>query len=161
MQTQSKKSPGFLNQIRMIHYAMVAGVITFLAVSLYLSLSELIQLPYDPELSNILFLLTAALTGILLPVGYMLFNRQIMAVDKDKNLVEKMAVYKAAFIVKMGLIEAPAFFSIVVLLLTGNQWLLIQILTVLLVMIINRPSAEKIVNLFGLDRSQIQAIQKI
>lgn len=161
MQTQLNQSPGMLNQVRIIHYAMVAGVAVFLAACLYLTLSVSIQLPYDPEFSNILFLLTAAMTVMLLPVGYLLFKRQIVAVEKDKGLVEKMTVYKRAFIVKMGLIEAPAFFSTIVMLLTGNLWLLVQILAVLLVMIINRPSAEKIGGLFSLDRSMIQAIKKI
>lgn len=49
----------------------------------------------------------------------------------------------------------------VVYLLTGNQWLLIQIIAVLGVMIINRPTAEKIVNEIGLERSDIQAIQEL
>ena len=68
---------------------------------------------------------------------------------------------KSAYIVKMGLIEAPAFFSIVVFLLTGNLWLLIQIIAVLLVMIINRPTADQIVNELGLERSQIQDIKEL
>jgi hypothetical protein len=161
MQTHSKESTGLLNQIRIIHYAMVAGVTVFLAACLYLTLSESVQLEYDPGISNILFLLTAAMTVVLLPVGYMFFKRQILAVGKDNSLDQKMAVYRRAFIVKMGLIETPAFFSTIVLLLTGNRWLLVQILAVLLVMIINRPSAEKFVNLFSLDRSMIQTIKEI
>jgi hypothetical protein len=161
MQTQSKEPTGILNQIRIIHYAMVAGVTIFLVACLYLTLSGSIQLPYDPALTNTLFLLTAAMTVMLLPVGYLLFKRQIMTVEKDISLIEKMAVYKRAFIVKMGLIEAPAFFSTIVLLLTGNRWLLVQIVAVLLVMIINRPSAEKIASLFSLDRSMIQDIKEI
>ena len=160
MQTQLNQSPGRLNQVRIIHYAMVAGVTVFLAACLYLTLSESIQLPYDPEFSNILFLLTASMTVMLLPVGHLFFKRQIVAVEKDKGLVEKMTVYKRAFIVKMGLIEAPAFFSTIVMLLTGNLWLLVQILAVLLVMIINRPSAERIAGELKLDRSQIPVIQK-
>ena len=84
-----------------------------------------------------------------------------MAVDKNKSLVKLMAIYKSAYIVKMSLIETPVFFSLVVFLLTGNQWLLIQIIAVLFIMIINRPTAEKIVNELELERSHIQAIQEL
>ena len=72
-----------------------------------------------------------------------------------------MTQYKSAFVVKMGLIEMPAFFSMVVMLMTGNPWLLVQIIAVILVMIINRPTAEKIVGEMKLDRSNIQAIQNL
>ena len=150
-----------MKQIRIIHFSLIAGVTVFLAVSIYLNMSETLQLQYDAEFSNILFLITAAMTVVMLPLGYIIFRRQIMAVDKNKSPGELMAIYKSAYIVKMGLIEAPAFFSIVVFLLTGNQWLLIQIIAVLLVMIINRPTAEKIVTELGLERSQIKVIQEL
>ena len=47
------------------------------------------------------------------------------------------------------------------MLMTGNPWLLVQIIAVILVMIINRPTAEKIVGELKLDRSNIQAIQNL
>jgi len=150
-----------MKQIRLIHFALIAGVSVFLAVSIYLNMSETLHLQYDAEFSNILFLITAAMTAIMLPLGYIIFRRQIVAVEKSQDLGKLMTIYKSAYIVKMGLIEAPAFFSIVVFLLTGNLWLLIQIIAVLLVMIINRPTADKIVNELGLERSQIQDIKEL
>lgn len=161
MKDRSKSTAGFLKQTRLIHLVMLAGVTMFLAVSIYLSYSGALQLQNDPEFSNLLFLLTAGLTIIMLPAGYILFRKQISAIEHTLGLEEKLMQYRSAWIVKMGLTEAPAFFSIVVLLLTANPWLLIQIIAVLLVMAINRPSAEKIVNDLSLDGSQIEAIRSL
>jgi hypothetical protein len=161
MQLPSRRSTGFLQQIRMIHFAVMAGVILFLAVSLYLTMSGYLQPEYEDDFSNVLFLLTAAMTVVILPFAYLLFNRKVRSMDKNRELPGLMMDYKSVFMVKMGLIETPVFFSIVVLLLTGNQWLLVQIVAVLIVMVINRPSAEKIVHELGLDRSEIEAIQNL
>ncbi len=55
-------------------------------------------------------------------------------------------------ILQMGLFEAPAIFSIIVLLLTGNNLILIQVTAVLLVLIVNRSSSLTIKGELGLDR---------
>ena len=85
-----------MKQIRLIHFAMIAGVSVFLAVSIYLNMSETLQLQYDAEFSNILFLITAAMTAIMLPLGYIIFRRQIVAVEKSQSLGKLMTIYKSA-----------------------------------------------------------------
>ena len=151
MHSLPTSTEGFMKQIRTIHFALIAGVILLLAVSLYLNISESLQMQYDTEFSNSLFLVTAGLTVIMLPAGYFVFKKRCSAIDRSLEPEEMLQLYKSAYIVKMGMIETPAFFSIIVLLLTGNYWLLVQIIAVLLVMLINRPSAENIAKETGID----------
>ena len=162
MQAEANNSTGFLRQIRLIHFSMITGVVVFLVVCLYFTLSESSQVQVDTEYTSQLFIITAVLTVVLLPASYVLFKRRLSGIKRDNiGLNQILLPYKTAYLVKMSLIEMPAFFSIVVLLLTGNQWLLIQIIAVLLVMIINRPSAERIISELKLDRSQIQELQNL
>jgi hypothetical protein len=70
----------------------------------------------------------------------------------------KLVNYRAALIVKLALLEAPSFFTVIAYLLTGNYIYLGIVLILLIVFLLYTPTKEKLINELELPRDEVEII---
>jgi hypothetical protein len=139
----------FLRNLRIIHISMISGIIFFAIVAYFirnktgsmLGLKELEILTY----ASLIFILVE------LPLAYWLHTRKMKIVADTADIMSKLEAYRASHIVKIAMFEGAGFFSCLVLLLGGKNLVLVQILIVLILMILENPSATKIANELNLS----------
>lgn len=81
-----------------------------------------------------------------IPLGYWLHSRKMKTLADRSDLNSKLDVYKASHIVKIAMYEGAGFFSCLVLLLGGKNPVLIQTLVIIIIMLLETPSATKLAN---------------
>ena len=131
----------FLRTITIIHLALVAGVIMFAIVTFSITLNQKLDLSYsgDPMFFIVPIM---AIAGIL--VGNYLYGNNIKALASKNTLQEKLAGFQTASIIKYALLEGSALLGIVAFLNEGNLYFLIISILLLLWLIMQRPTRDKI-----------------
>ncbi len=141
---QSQLTTGeYLKALKVIHIGLTAGVVLFLIIAVVLQFTV-----FEPELKELEMILlgvtaVAAISGIF--AGSIIFRKRLEQLIELKNLDEKLTGYQSALIVKLALIEGPAFFTVVAYLLTAN--ILFPAIAVLLVfvMVLSAPRKDKLI----------------
>jgi hypothetical protein len=142
METPNQTFAQFLSSLRVLHAAMVIGLILFLAIVHFV-------LQPDPTVFNgpnpaLLVNIAAGLLIICSSVGYWVFGQRLKMLHTTADLNQKLLDYRSASIIKFALIEGPTLASIVFYLLSGNI-VLVGIAGVgIVVMAINHPTAMKV-----------------
>lgn len=144
MNNNQQSLSAFLSTLRIIHYGIFCGLIIFAALAYFirnktgpmLDIKTLEILTYV----SLIFLLGE------LPLAYWLHKRKIKSLAIIPDLNAKLAAYKASHIVKIAMFEGVGFLSCLVLLLGGKNVLLIQIAIVVVLMLLETPSATKLAN---------------
>jgi len=152
METDKIYVKGYFKSLQIVHLALVLGIVFFALITIFLQLNGFGDLGED--LNNIFFYTVIAFTIGGLFASNMVFKKKLGAINPKNSLLEKGEKYREALIIKFALIEGPAFFSIVVYMLTGNSILLIIIAFLVVVFIINRPTKDKFVIDLGLNSEE-------
>jgi len=116
------KKAGAFAALKIIHTAMLAGQVLFIAILFFLAFSNKIEAAVpgmDKALQIIAVLLSAA--GFLL--GSTIFKKKLLAIRDDMNATgvqEKFAKYRIACIMQWAMIEGPCLFCCICFFLVGN-----------------------------------------
>jgi len=144
MEQTQLTSKSYLTSLKIINFALTAGVVFFMLIAIALQFTG-----FEPELKELEEILLAitvagAVAGVF--TGNLLFRKKLEQIVELKNLREKLMGYQSALIIKYALVEAPAFFSVVAYLLTANN--LFPVITVFLVfaMILSAPRKDKLIS---------------
>jgi hypothetical protein len=140
-----QQSPSvFLRTLRIIHFSMLSGIV-FFAIVAYFIRNKTGSMLGSKEL-EILTYVSLIFILVELPLAYWLHTRKMKIVADYPDLISKLEAYRASHIVKIAMFEGAGFFSCLVLLLGGKNLVLVQILIVLILMMLENPSATKIAN---------------
>ena len=154
MQEQTNNA-GILKALQIIHKAMLLGMVLFATIAFFLNYSG--NFPpslqsYDKVLQVIAILL--ALSGFF--IGNALFKKKIFQLrDSQESFENKLPVYRSACLVQWALLEAPALFSIIGFLLTGNYAFLALAGALVLLFVINTPTKIKMAMLLQVPEEEI------
>lgn len=156
MEQSQLTSKSYFTSLKIIHFALTAGVVFFMLISFALQFTG-----FEPELKEMEMILLgitafAAISGIF--TGNLLFRKRLEQLAEQKNLKDKLAGYQSALIVKFALVEGTAFFSVVAYLLTAN--ILFPVITVLLVfvLVLFAPGKDKLISDLHLSKPETDVL---
>lgn len=148
----------YLKALKVIHIGLIAGVAIFLIIAVVLLLTG-----FEPELKELEMILlgvtaVAAISGIF--AGNLIFRKRLEQLIELKNLDEKLTGYQSALIVKLALIEGPAFFTVVAYLLTANMLFPAIAVLLVFVMVLSAPRKNKLISDLNLSLTETNVLNK-
>lgn len=79
-----------------------------------------------------------------IPSGILLHRRFLSKLENRQQLQEKLKGYSISLIIKLALIELVCYLNIIILLLSGKYLLVLPLIVLILYIVQNRPSVERI-----------------
>ena len=141
METEQDGISGFTHKINLIYRTILMAPIIFGIVFFLLSKNLEQGLYLSGEMALVIVSIIA-ISGVLF--GNFLFKKTISNVQKNMPLSEKLKNYRAAFLIRLSLVEGPAVVSTIIYYTTLNITYLIIAATLILYMILLAPKKEKI-----------------
>jgi len=135
METIKMTSGGYFKSIKIVHIALVIGIVFFTLISVFLQISGFGTV--GQEINNGLLLLVPIFALIGIFASNLVFRKKLKGIREKSNLKEKMEDYRSALIIKLALIEGPSFFTVVAYLLTGNYIFLGIVVVLIIVFLIS------------------------
>lgn len=138
----------FLTTLQTLHLTFSIAPL-FLCVMAYLRANDKYLNMWDESNPFFLIVPTIAIGGLY--AGNFIFKKKLTELDAVASLRSKLTGYQTASIFKWALLEAPALFSMVAFIQSGNQMFLI--ITVVLVgyLLTQRPTKDKVIEHLNLD----------
>lgn len=142
--------------LKIIHLALVAGPVTFVIVSWLLVARG--AMGKEAQAQELIFIiLSLVLAGITLAAGRIVFAKRLEAIRQmEADSKSKLYAYLSASIPYWAMTEAPAMFSLVGFLLTGSRILLGIGLCLIVYLIFQKPTVQKMANDLGISESEIE-----
>lgn len=141
-----------------IFYALLAGQIIFLMISLYLVSANVVQT--IPDLSLILTFTILIFISPLLVVGPIIYRKLISRnFDGVKSTEQKLILYRQGMIIKLAMVEGSSIFSIVCFLITGNFLFVIIAVLLISLFLLHKPTLEKFASDFNIPLSELDSYQ--
>jgi len=145
---------GDVRAIRILFYAMIAGVVLFSVIVLALSFIEEAVSPikgYENIVLGVLIVISL-ICYYFARTGY---NKGIAAAkDSLISLPDKLNTYRATLIRYLALCEGPALFGIILFFLTGNYFMFIITGLMVAAMLAKAPTRQRVIEELGLDWKQ-------
>ncbi len=146
----------YFKTIKIVHIAIVIGVVLFTIVSLIRRIIGFEPVGY--EIDKVLLILVPIFVLIGIFASNFVFKKILNEIREKSNFKEKMEKYRSALIIKLALIEGPAFFAIISFLLTGNYIHLGLTVILIIVLLIYKPNKTKLVNELELVKKESDLI---
>ena len=133
-----------IKAIQIVAAALMLGVLFFIAMALIVI--NFVGFQTDTVLFLPLLIISIAMLANI-PLGFVLYNKRIPALNDAGSFEEKMGIFRSAFIIRAALFESSSFMAIVSFLLTGKLELLIIAFVGLAAMFITFPTKSRIENM--------------
>jgi len=142
-----------------MHKAFLLGMVLFVAMATFVKTMGFASasIDFDRKLQVVALILAAGLPAI----GFSMFNKRLAAIEPGADLKAKLDSYKSATILRWALIEAPALFSIVCFLLTGNYAYTALAVALIFLFAATNPSKTKVVFQLKLSDKEVAAIENL
>jgi hypothetical protein len=140
--------------IQIIFYAMIAGQLIFLFISVFLVQSGNISTRED--LFLILFVIDLMIIVPAIVIGPIFYRSFMNRVNYGMSVSEKLNLFRQGTIIKLALVEAPTIFSILGFLLTASVVFLIIAVGVLILFFFHKPTLEKFAEDFKIPLSDLK-----
>lgn len=151
-------SKSYFTSLKIIHFALTAGVVFFLLIAIALQFTG-----FEPELKEMETILLgitafAAIAGIF--TGNLLFRKRLEQLVELKSLKEKLTGYQSALIVKYAVVEGPVFFCVVAYLLTANILFPVIAVFLVFVLVLFAPRKDKLISDLNLSLTETNELNK-
>lgn len=116
----SVTSRAYFRSLQILHLALIAGQVIFLLITLLLVTTSGPLSTFPEETRRLFTGIAAGLALAGLAGSWLLFKSRLRSLQNKATLQEKCNGYRAALLIRYALLEAPALFTLVVFLLTGD-----------------------------------------
>lgn len=133
----------FMKSISILHIALFAGQFMLAGIIFYLKGS------YDLKLSsanNILFFIVPGIAIAGLYFGSKIYQQRNKKIPSESTLMDKLEVYRGAYILKLAMVEGPSILAIMAYYVTGNLLYLLIALFLMLYFFFLKPTLSTIEN---------------
>lgn len=161
-QVPTSNGKAFLKTLIILHIALMMSVFIFSCVATVLVFNGGINdTEYEQGDNFPLILMALAGATVLGSImgAFVISKKKVEQAASESTLGKKLNSYKAMHIFRMAILEGPAFFAIVAMLLTNEVLLLVLPLVTLAVMFTLIPKLESIAKALNLTKSEINRIQ--
>lgn len=135
----SQNSKGIIKTMTILHYAFCLSILIFGSVALYITDNKSFNFSDTEDIFFYFVPLCAIMATI---AGRFLFQRNLKQVHKKVTLKDKLTNYQSIVLIRMNMVEAPAFLSIIICLITSNQFYLIISALLLIYLFSLRPTTS-------------------
>jgi F0F1-type ATP synthase membrane subunit c/vacuolar-type H+-ATPase subunit K len=158
MTTQPLTSKQYLLTSRIIHGALVSGILLFNLVIGYLISQQTLGTGYNKQ-HEVFYLIVGLMALGSIFGGRVIFAKELEKAKTQPTFSKKLAGYQTANIIRYALIEGSALFSTVVTLLTLSVWFFV--ITAFLVVILASffPTIEKAIKELDLNYNEQTLLQ--
>ena len=132
---------------------LLIGIIFFGGIVIILLSVKGHLLDNEPLLfSEILLYCAIDLAAVCYFFARTIYNKKLETLKNSTlPLADKLSQYRVLLVLYLACCEGPALFSVVALLLTGNYWLLIVTICMMIAMAVKFPLTQKIISLLNVD----------
>jgi hypothetical protein len=143
------------NALRIIFYAMNSGLLLFFIVVIYINGKQI------PEIKEGVDILTYVNVFLLIsiPAGYSISSRKMEAIDPVDPFSRKFEQFQSAMIIRWAMIEGPALFSLVGLIVLQDAKQLILFIICILILSSNTVTREKVTRMAKLNPKESKALE--
>jgi hypothetical protein len=141
--------------LRLIFYSMNTALLVFFVIGVYLNEMAIPPFLEEVDILNIVSLLLL----ISIPLGYLISNRRLAAIEPGEPFQKKFEQYQVAMIIRWAMIEGSALFSIVGLILLEDAKQLVIFILCIAVLSLNTVTKEKVVRMARLNREEAKALE--
>lgn len=136
----------YLKSLRIVYFALAAGIVFFLIIALFLNFSTGAFLGNEISAGDATPFLTVliVLTGLIFLAHKIIIPKKLIVLKGMTSLESKLAAWRELYVLQGALIEAPSFLAIVLFLLLGVHVLLIWPLAGLVIFWLTQPTREKL-----------------
>lgn len=146
----------YLRRLKIIHFALVAGMVLICIFVYFLQENPLTDFPKDEAIFKYL-VPVAALTGYF--AGIYIFNKLTGSLDKELSLGRKLDRFQTASLLHYTCLEAPALLALYAYLMHGNLFYASIAAFFVIYLIAQRPTLQKIISRIPLHRHEKEALQ--
>ena len=147
----------YFKTIKIIHIAMIMGIIFFGIVAIFNQSS--LGFPICEQITKIYLILVLVFVVFGIIASNMIYKKKLVKIKEKTSLKEKLEEYRGALIIKFALVEGPAFLLILVFLITGKYFLLGLAALMVGILVFYSPSIEKAINEIELSENEAKIIE--
>ena len=137
----------YLRSLRIVYFALAMGIVFFMLVTLLLNRMSgpFAQEDITANDKTPFLIVLIVITGAIF-IAYRVFPNKQEAIKALPTLDKKLLAWRELCVLQGALIEAPAFFALVLFLLLGIYTLLVWPLAGILLFWITQPTRDKLIS---------------
>lgn len=132
----------FVRSLTVVHIILILSLVGFSAVALLVNSNEM-DFAFDSKDTLLLVFPVIAISA--LSMVRIIPQKMIDAAKKEQELLQKLAKYQSAMIIKFILIEGPAMIGIVFFFVTKNAAFLAISAVLIVFLFLQRPTKDRVV----------------
>lgn len=157
MDNIKQTSGAYFSSLLIVFYGLILGQVVFGLISFFLVNTNNFKSDGAALSSVFIYIIPVfALGGFIL--SSLIFKNRLKAIDRRSGLMNKLADYRAALVVRYALLEGPSLFAIIVYLITGNTIFILFSAFIVLYFLAIRPNRDKAINDLDLDSNDEQIL---
>ncbi len=147
----------YLKALRIVYFALAIGIALFVLITVLVNKlnGPLAKTDISSAQKAPFIIALIVLTGAVIIVYKLLFPKKLEVIRGLSSLEKKLAAWREIYILQGALIEAPAFFAIVLFMLLGISTLLIWPVAGIILFWMTQPTREKLIKETRLSASEI------
>jgi len=134
-----------------MHTSFLAGCLVFTVIIYFLNRQNGGLIAEDKNLCLVLWYISVALLG-LIPLSYYIYKRKVGLIKEDLSFEEKISLFKSAYMLKIILLDAACYLTIIIFLLTNVQYVLYQAIISIIILAMNPPNRSTVADDLNLSQ---------
>ena len=158
-----KMNSSYLKSLRLVYFALAMGIVAFMLVALLLNNlnGSLSGDDLKPGEKTPFLIVLIVITGGIFLAHKAIVPKKLTIIQNLPSLDKKLAAWREINILQGALIEAPAFFAIVLFILLGINALLIWPLAGLVFFWLTQPNRDKLLSDTSLTPSETEEFDRM
>lgn len=147
----------YLKGLRIVYFALAMGIALFFLVTVIINNADgpLSEVSLTPTQRAPFLIALIVLTGTAFLLYKFIFPKKIEAIKSLSTLDKKLVAWRELCILEGALIEAPAFFALLLFMLLGVYALFVWPLTAFVFFWLRQPTRDRLINEANLSLSEI------
>ncbi len=133
-----------LKSLKLLHGSLISSCILYILAGLYfIKINMNMSVKSTMQDQKLMFFSIIILFG-LIPLAYYISKKMVEKIPRDLNLDEKLLKFRQAFIIKLALIEFACLLNITFYILSGNIYILYQVIIIIIALLLSSPNKTAI-----------------
>lgn len=157
METNAILFNRMLKSLKLLHTTFISSCILYILAGIYF-----VKHTFDVAAKPIaqdqkLMFISIILLLALIPLAYFISKKMVEKIPQDFNLNEKLLKYRQAFIIKLALIEFACLLNITFYILSGNIYIIYQIVIIIIALLLSSPNKAEIIAALNITNEELEA----
>ncbi len=146
-----------LKALRILHTAMLAGMVVFCVVSAVVHLWP--KMASNSTVNKVLQVTVLAISFASVKTGLSIFDRKLRAIDPAASPEQKLSVYRVAAIIKWAMIEMPVLCTVVCFMITRNYAFIVLAFAMIIFFALQAPAKMKMMLQLQLTEDDMNVLE--